>query len=133
MAKSVYPKANDHTPAARAQRETYWRRLFDRWKASGLAKTEFCERENVTTAAFHWWIKDLERRDRKAPRVRTQKPKAPAKKTFPKLVPVQVAKPAVTRDQGVELVVAGQVIRVAPGFHPDTLRRVVAVLEGRLC
>ena len=132
MAKTNYPKVGDHTPSARAQRETHWRRLIQRWKASGIAKSEFCAREAVSVASFHWWIQNLGRRKRPRQRVQSAKTKS-GRKPIPKFIPVQVAKPASTADPGVELVVARQIIRVAPGFHPETLRRVVAVLEGRPC
>lgn len=45
MANGEYPENGDNTPVARAQRETYWRRVIERWKSSGLPKTAFCERD----------------------------------------------------------------------------------------
>ena len=56
MAK--YPTTGDNTPAGRAQLETHWRRLIDRWKTSGLTKTAFCQREGHSGAALHWCRSD---------------------------------------------------------------------------
>jgi hypothetical protein len=54
MEKILHPSNGDHTPAARAQRETHWRRLVERWKTSGQSKSTFCERQGVFDASFHW-------------------------------------------------------------------------------
>jgi hypothetical protein len=130
MAKTLYPSNGDHTPAARAQRETHWRRVGERWKASGQSKSTFCEREGVSDASFHWWLRELARRDRRPTRVRVQKPKAAAsaKSTF---LPVRLVAPAPKTREPIEVVVMGQVIRVIPDFDPETFRRLVAVLEGQ--
>jgi hypothetical protein len=47
---------------------------------------------------------------------------------------VAVALEAAHHDQRIEVLLAGgQRLRVAPGFDPATLARLVAVLEGRPC
>lgn len=135
MAKNSCPDSNARTPAARARRESYWRKMVSRWKASGLSKAEFCKDEDLSYARIIWWIRELEKR--KPPRARKKAPKekSPSKIPLPNFVPVQVAdsKPVMTGNQGVELEVGGRIIRVAPGFHPDTLRQVVSVLENSSC
>lgn len=129
MAKLTYPTIGDNTPAARAQRETYWRRLVDRWKASGLPKTTFCEREGISDASLHWWLGQLARRD--GQRRGSAPPKAKqirAKRTA--FVPVQVLVAPQPPPRAVEVLVAGHVIRVMQDFDPETFRRLVALLEG---
>jgi hypothetical protein len=128
MAKFAYPTTGDNTPAARAQRETHWRRLIERWKASGLTKTAFCQREGHSAAALHWWIGELARRDRRRPR-RPTVPK-PVTARRPSFVPVRVLAPTSTAPQPIEVLVAGQVVRVVPDFDPETFRRIIQVLEG---
>jgi len=130
MAKTTYPDLGDNTPAARAQRETHWRRLVDRWKASGLPKSTFCEREGISDASFHWWLRELERRSGRRPGLRPpQRP--PAKKApRPEFVPVQVVPALQAAVKAVELVVAGYVVRVVPDFDQETLRRLLDLLEG---
>jgi hypothetical protein len=53
----------------------------------------------------------------------------------PAFVPVQVVADAVpTQASALEVVLAdGRAVRVAPGFDAATLRRLLAVLEGRPC
>ncbi len=130
MAKTTYPDLGDNSPAARAQRETHWRRLVERWNASGLTKSTFCEREGISGASLHWWLRELERRNGRRPGFRSVD-KSPAKKApRPEFVPVQVVPSAATAPKPVEVVVAGYVVRVIPDFDPETLRRLVALLEG---
>ena len=130
MAKTTYPGVGDNTPAARAQRETHWRRLVDRWKASGLPKSKFCERERISDASLHWWQRELERRNGRRPGFRTL-PKPPARKVpRPEFVPVQVVPALQAAVKAVELVVAGYVVRVVPEFDSKTLRRLLDLLEG---
>jgi hypothetical protein len=57
------PDPGMNTPAARAQRETFWRRLIARWKLSGVPKATFSERERVSGASLGWWLRELDRRD----------------------------------------------------------------------
>lgn len=130
MAKTTYPGLGDNSPAARAQRETHWRRLVERWKASGQPKSMFCEREGISDASLHWWLRELERRSGRRPGFRPpQKP--PAKKApRPEFVPVQVVPSLQAAVKAVELVVAGYVVRVVPDFDPETLRRLLDLLEG---
>lgn len=129
MANMTPPPAGPNTPEARAGREAYWRDMVRRWEESGLDKTAFCAREGITTASFHWWIRDLRRRD--GGKVRTRSPK-PKKVGPARLVPAQVVKAAKSgpTPAPIEVVVLGQVIRVIPDFDPETFRRVVAVLQG---
>jgi hypothetical protein len=131
MAKVTYPGTGDNTPAARAQRETYWRRLIDRWRASGQPKSTFSAREGVSDASLHWWLREIARRDgRGRPRVAAPAPKKPDR---PKFVPLRVVASPAQDPRPFELVVAGKIIRVPSGFDPDALRRLIAALEDRAC
>jgi hypothetical protein len=130
MARSNYPGNGINTPAARAQREEYWRRAVERWKASGLAKSVFCKREGLSDASLHWWIRQIEARDEAQRRVRAPRPPAP-KKAPTTLIPVRVVNSAPPpARKPMEVMVGGHVIRVVPDFDPETFRRLVEVLEG---
>jgi len=132
MAKTVYPQNGDNTPAARAQRETHWRRLIGRWRASGLAKSVFCQREGVSDASLHWWLGEIARRDGRGPK--RAMAATPAKKPVPPgFVPLRVVPARTPELQPFELVVAVQVVRVPPAFDPEALRRLLDALEGRAC
>ena len=102
---------------AREGREPYWRRVVDRWKQSGLGVPAYCRREGLNQATFYRWRWELKRRDQLKP-------------TF---LPVRVIadKPAAPAGGGIEVVLAnGRCLRVAAGFDPQTLVRVVELLEG---
>jgi transposase len=76
----------------------------------------FCDRNGWTTPNFYAWRRVLEQR-------------AAEKAAF---VAVQVAADAPPAlGDFLEVVLAGgRTVRVAPGFDPATLRRLLAVLEG---
>ena len=98
-------------------RERRWRRLLAKWNTSGLKASEFCAQEGVTPTALAHWRKEIAARD--------------ARRTGaadPLFVPVHVAPPPASP---LDVVLPnGRMIRVPPGFDPDQLRAVVAVLEG---
>ncbi len=62
----------------------------------------------------------------------------PGSALSPAFLPVRVAEAAVSREasdgSGIEIVIGtGRRVMVGAGFDAETLRRVVAVLEGRTC
>jgi transposase len=104
-------------------REQYWRGYLTRWEASGLSVRDFCEFHDLSQQSFYWWRREIPHRDQ-------------AESQF---LPVQVIpdEPPPQSDGGaVEIVLAqGRLVRVRPGFDPQTLVRVVELLEagGRPC
>jgi hypothetical protein len=101
------------------RKERQWRRWIDQWRASGLSVQAFCARHDLAPARFYHWRRVLERRA-------TQEP------TF---VPVQVVADAMPVQASLleEVLADGRAVRVAPDFDATTLRRLLAVLEGRPC
>ena len=101
------------------RKERLWRRWIGEWQTSGLSVRAFCQRRGLTVASFYAWRRALQRR-------------AAEKATF---VPVQVLPDAVqTQTSALEVLLPdGRTVRVAPGFDAATLRRLLAVLEGRPC
>jgi transposase len=102
------------------EKERQWRRRIDQWRVSGLSVRAFCARHGLATASFYNWRRVLHRR--------------PAAEQ-PTFVPVQVVAEAVpAQTSALEVILTdGRRVRVAPGFDPATLRRLLAVLEGRPC
>lgn len=136
MATDKYPRSGTRSPEAKARREAHWRRLLQRWKHSGLPKTEFAQREEISPDVLYWWGREIQRRDqgrRPAAARSRQRQVSPATRhdTF---IPVRVVGPAPsTAASSLEVVAGGRVVRVRPGFDPETLRQLVAVLEDRPC
>ncbi len=44
-------------------KERRWRRVIARWEKSGQTIVAFCERSDVRMSTFHWWRRELARRD----------------------------------------------------------------------
>ena len=108
-----------HGRARDERKDRQWRHWIGEWQASGLSVRAFCQRRGLTVASFYAWRRALQRR-------------AAEKATF---VPVQVLPDAVqTQTSALEVLLPdGRTVRVAPGFDAATLRRLLAVLEGRPC
>ena len=101
-------------------KERLWRRWLDQWRASGLSVRDFCARHRLPTPTFYAWRRRLQ------PRAAEQPPFLPVQVVAD--VPPPPASP-------LEVVLSdGPVVRVTPGFDPDTLRQLLAVLrEGGSC
>lgn len=112
-------------------REGYWRGQVSAWERSGESVRGYCRSRSVSEAAFHFWKRELKRRDAGA----ASRPERPA---F-----VEVGIPSSAVDKGfpwaahealIEIAVAGsRRIQVHPGFDEETLVRVVAALERAAC
>lgn len=129
MAKAAYPPTGSRSPEAQAQREAYWRRQLQRWKKSGLAKSAFSRREGLAPSVLAWWDREIRRRDLGRRRANRREKPPPS----PSFIPVKVIDPPMGAGAALEVVRGAHVVRVRPGFDPETLRRVLAVLEGRAC
>jgi len=119
-------------------------RLIDEWRESGLSLPIFCARRGINRTTMACWIYKpahqiaIEKaRSQAASGAASREGLAPPA-TAPAFVPIKVAPKATPPrgpgPSGVEIVLSsGQRVRVGPGFDGDTLRRVVAVLEGQPC
>jgi len=113
-----------------AGKQQRWLDLMRRWHASQLTVREFCQCYGVSEANFYLWRRVLRERgllsDQPTPtRGARQRPAPPA---FVKLtVDAQAA-------AAVEVVLSDRrLLRVRPGFDPDTLRQLVRLLEEPAC
>ncbi len=98
-------------------REPHWRRVLARWRRSGLSVRAFCQAEGVSEPSFYGWRRKLDQGDHKKPAF------------LPMHVITEEAEEPATG--GIEIVLAnGRCLRVGPGFDPDTLVKVVDLLEA---
>ena len=131
---------------ARVRRQAVeWARLIDQWRASGLSLPAFCSQHGLKRGTLQNWVyktslkQAVEQARRQVGSAHTpgqDPPPLPA--PSPAFLPIRIAEPAaaspVPDRTGVEVVLAaGRRIVVGAGFDPDTLRRVIAVLEDRPC
>jgi hypothetical protein len=118
--------------------------LVDEWRESGLSMPIFCSKRGLNYKTVSGWVYksahkiaiENARRETSPAVVAREQQAAPAPK--PMFLPIDVAD-AMTRvplpdHSSVEIILApARRIVVRPGFDHDTLRRVVAVLEGGPC
>jgi hypothetical protein len=121
-----------------------WARLIDQWRASGLSLHAFCSQEGLKRATMQNWVyktplkQALEQARRQAGAADTSGQNSPPRpEPSPAFLPIRITEAAVSAvpdRTGVEIVLGpGRRIVVGAGFDPETLRRVVAVLEGLPC
>jgi hypothetical protein len=109
-----------------------WNALLNDFRRSGLTQAEFCRLRQVSLHSF--------RKHLYAPRPAQPAPSddRPSARLTPPFLPVTIRPepiPSVTASLShLELILPqGCRIAVAPGFDPDTLRRLIAVVEDRPC
>ena len=115
-----------------------WAALIDEWQDSGLSLSAFCERRGLNPGTMRGWIykrghrRAIDQARREAHAARVLDEKAPEPTFLPDRLTEPI--PVATAAPGVE-VVLGPSRRIVgrPGIRPETLRRVVAVLEDRPC
>jgi hypothetical protein len=122
-----------------------WARLIDQWRQSGLSLPAFCQRHGLKPATMQNWVykpalqRAVEQAKRQAQSAETSgQDSSPLPEPSPSFLPIRITEAAsvsaVPDRTGVEIVLgAGRRIVVGPGFDPETLRRVVVVLEGLPC
>ena len=118
-----------------------WAALIDQWRQSGLSLPAFCQRHGISRGSMQNRVykPELKRAVEDARReAQEHVDERPASATVPAFLPVRVVQAdagvEASDRSGVEIVIgAGRRVVIGPGFDAETLRRVVAVLEGRPC
>ena len=102
-------------------KEAAWRRRVARHAGSGQSVRAWCRRHRVKEAAFHWWRRELARRDAEAQTA--------------SFVPVHLtAHPARDVDGQIEIELTdGRRVRVTGTVNREMLAQVLDVLERRVC
>lgn len=125
--------------ARRGQRdlakERLWRRLVSGWRRSGLSIRDYCDQQQVSEASFYAWRRTLAARAAAAGRSRAPAARVgEAAHATPVFVPVHVVPPPVKPAAAIDLVLGnGRVLRLGPGFDPQVLRQLLALLEEPSC
>jgi hypothetical protein len=121
--------------------------LIDEWRRGGLSLPAFCKQRDLSRGTMQNWvykpalklaIEESRRQAQLAPSDPGLVDGPPPCEPSPAFLPVHVAEVTVasppTQRTGVEVVLgSGRRISLEAGFDSETLRRVVAVLEGRPC
>ena len=107
------------------KRERTWRRYVAAQRTSGLTIRDFCQAQDLRETSFHFWRKEIAKRDREA---------AAEPKAAPAFVPVAVIDPP--RDttpvaSPIDIRLAeGHRVRVRAGCDRRLLADVLALLRG---
>ena len=122
-------KRRRQTPGWRSetvrQREERWRGILNEQEASGLSPAAFCLRESISQSVYYWWKKTIRERDEKS---RKDKSHSLA------LVPVRVTAAHTAGPTTFDVVLSNErVLRVPTGFDPESLKRLIALLENGAC
>ncbi|HMB03473.1 MAG TPA: hypothetical protein VKP69_07000 [Isosphaeraceae bacterium] len=120
-------------------KEKLWRRIIRRHQQSDLPVHAFCQNEGLKVGNFHWWRRELGRRDQEKtgalPDPSTERPTQPG--VAPHFLPVRIVDADLAPPQPappIEILLNdGPIVRVPAGFDPRTLGDILAVLEGRRC
>jgi hypothetical protein len=111
-----------------------WLAAIAEFRRSGLTQAEFCRRRELP---LHTFRKRLYGRRGTAPAAAEPIPAPQAPVDPPRFVPVTLVadpvtpEPAAAADPLVLILDGRRRIAVAPGFDPETLRRLLDALEGR--
>ena len=102
-------------------KEAAWRRRLARHADSGQSIRAWCRRHRVKEAAFHWWRRELARRDAEGQGL--------------SFVPVHVSDDSAgDADSRIEVVLTdGRRIRLTGTVNRQLLTEVLDILERRVC
>lgn len=126
-------------------KEALWRERMASQVAGGLSVRAYCRAEGVGEARFHWWRRELRLRDvesagtPEASRGNGDSFDAPGRSAFVEVTRSDTEGDGVpvATDASVPLVEVvlggGRVLRVRDGFAPETVSRLVALLEAKGC
>jgi len=106
----------------KTSRAAYWQEHISQWSESGLTQAEYCRRNKISAAAFHWWKRQFRKKSKaqKNPSASMQ------------FVEVHGVPPThAGRGETYEVVLSrDRVIRVGRDFDSDVLKRLIAAVES---
>ncbi len=137
------------------EKERHWREIVARHERSGMKVRAFCDQEQIKECQFFAWRRELRHRDvaQAANRdtrsrgvrdgrsgsivdtpLRTPQTTAAFARESAAFAPLHVVGNAPVASSAIEIIVSdGRRVAVAPGFDPEALAKVLAVVEGRTC
>ncbi|MDP1993359.1 MAG: hypothetical protein Q8K00_20260 [Syntrophales bacterium] len=99
-----------------------WEAHIQAWEKSGLTAADYCRRHNLSYDAFHYWKKKI---------TRTASAKGISLVPVPARMIEQGQQVTTVPGSALKVEVGGRFkIEVHGGFCPQTLIRVIAILEG---
>ena len=107
-----------------SQREAFWRKTLRQHDKSGLTVLDFCERQGLKPTTFHFWRREIQRRDDELATVKSRR----AATTAPAFAPVQVVGDC--QSAVIEIVARnGLVVRVGEEASSEHVRRILQLVH----
>jgi hypothetical protein len=113
------------------EKERYWQKVIGEAARSGKSIRAFCREQKLKESQFYWWQRKLRERREERRRRRRGGQEAPGQReaTF-----ALVSEEPGQLDAGIELVLSdGRRVRISKGVDAETLRTVLAAVEGEGC
>ncbi|MGO9462598.1 MAG: IS66 family insertion sequence element accessory protein TnpA [Isosphaeraceae bacterium] len=109
-----------------------WNALLNDFRRSGLTQAEFCRRREISLSSFR---NHLYKPNRSKSASSNDRPAAGAGHRFLPVTIIPDPTSSIPASQShIELILSnGRRIAVAPGFDPETLRHLIAVVEEHPC
>ena len=105
-----------------------WNALISDFRRSGLTQADFCRGRNISLASFRYHFY------KPSPAKPASSPTGSGNHFLPVTILPDPTPIATSSQPHLELVLSnGRRISVTPGFDPQTLRRLIAVVEERPC
>lgn len=118
-------------------KEKIWHEAIQRQKDSGISVRQFCEAEGLKDWSFHWWRREIDKRNREKSSRKQHHSKSVARDgETTSFVAVQV-EPAVSSDHvsnSIDVCLpTGLKLSIPPSFDEQALSRILHVLESPRC
>lgn len=110
-------------PGRDVELERRWRERIEDHDRSDLTVQAFCDQRNVSSSSFHYWKRELRRRDGENSVGKARSTKLGGSSDF---LPVSII---ATTTAAIEIEVAGCIVRVRRGFDEEALVRALHVLR----
>ncbi len=120
-------KSNPKSTKRDPNREAHWRSTIQKQLQSGLTVREFCKQEKLIETSFHYWKREITKRDRQQNgQPKSQSKKKPAPK--PAFIPIPL-EPIPTLQPQIEIAYAsGTTVRITAGCDEKTLSTILEVM-----
>ena len=106
----------DHEAEPHSSRAEYWAEQIQNWKDSGLSKAEYCQQNQLTKHAFHYWCKKLER--------------IPEQEQANSIVPLDLQVQSSRQNPPLVLKISHRFqVAIQGDFHPPVLQKLIKTLE----
>ena len=120
--------------ARNGELESVWRERLARHRQSGTTVREFCREAGLKESAFHYWRRELSRRDEQrqssAPPKRSPRRQARRSHSSPALLPVSIVAGATPQAPVEVSLPSGITLKVSSGCDVATLRMVIEAVEN---